>query len=500
MAFNTSTKKITERQLVKTIDSKINGKFTLEDETIIDRLLDGYGEVSIVEETASGDFVHFRGSVNFTTLFSTADKTLDSYALLLDFQEKLQLTSTEGLALMPEIIGYSFSKDGEKSASVVVNVRTKVYVNKIEEFVLVCGEEENYFTKKDTLTATSIGAFTKTSFNLTEEIKVSGGVDKVLLTTISPSLLNVKANKNFARVEGVAFVNILYIEGDKVNTLQKSIDFIEEVSCENLTEEMLAMGLLNTKSSLTSIKTDETENKLIVDIGIDCFVWGQTEERIEVITDAYSSEYNSVVTTSLVNAKTKCQVKYDTDRQNIIFDTTTKKRIDEIIMLGKPTLMLEQITESKDKVNVIGEISVGVIYKNYDADELLSSVLVSPFNLSFVNFDNPEDLKEKYVAAQLYSKCNMYKNKAGKELSVSVDFDAVITSSYENQCAYVSALEQKNKLENKNYSIKIVRPEKDSNVYDIAKSLGVSPDVLVMQNPKLEEGYREKVVVYVKSK
>jgi len=88
VAFNSSTKKIVTKSLIKTIETKVSGKFTLDDDKIIDRVLDGCGCVNIQEEMVSGDFLQFKGSVNFTTMFTYGDKSLDSETIIVEFQEK----------------------------------------------------------------------------------------------------------------------------------------------------------------------------------------------------------------------------------------------------------------------------------------------------------------------------------------------------------------------------------------------------------------------------
>ena len=123
-------------------------------------------------------------------------------------------------------------------------------------------------------------------------------------------------------------------------------------------------------------------------------------------------------------------------------------------------------------------------------------MLVNPFSLTVML---EKDEKPILFDAEVSAKCVSYKNKAGKDIGVTIDFDYKSITKSEDVCAYVTKIEEKNKLPEKNYSIKICKPEKGLSVFEIAKSLEISPDVLLAQNPGLEDGTLDKIVVYLKS-
>jgi len=84
-------------------------------------------------------------------------------------------------------------------------------------------------------------------------------------------------------------------------------------------------------------------------------------------------------------------------------------------------------------------------------------------------------------------------------VSLVVDFEGTISCESVLSEQLVSKIEKSEERAKKRSSIIVYKPKKDESLFNIAKTLRVSPDVLRLQNPQLEEGTTVgQVVVYTK--
>ena len=498
MAFNTSTKRIFHKNLLKTIESKVSGKVTIEEEKIIDKILDGYGLICITDQMASGEFIQFKGSVNFTAVFTQEDKSISSIKTILDFQEKTQVGGIDSFVLEPEIINYHIVKDSETTLTISLTIKTAVYGTMVEELQILSGNEDNFFTQNETIKINSVSSCAQSYFNISEELKPNVNMDKIVLSTVKTAINKVEANDNYATVDGSLYVNILYLDADNIRTMQKTLDFVQEVSMLNL-EKTHALDVKLFEAGVNVSKSsDGDDNNIIIDVKLGVNAWGYKEENVDVITDLFSTSVNTVVSANGFNSDKRSGFFTDSDRQTITIDMSNKKRMDEIIYIEDPKIIVDKVCVNKGKGEIVGSLEQRVIFKNYDSDEILSEIISEMFELSVnLQIDNETNLQINPIVK---ARVNSYKNKAGKDISQTIDFDVEYSILSEEQFAFVSKVEAKNVLQPKDYSIIIVNNDKYKSVYEMAKSLEVSPEVLLMQNPGIEDGSAEKIVVYLKNK
>ena len=496
MAFNSSTNKVATKRIVKVVETRTTAKFTIEDDRVIDRVLDGRGKCSIVNEEKIGESLQFDGTVYFSLLFLTGSNQFDSETLVIDFQEKTQVADAESVAILPEIKSYKFSKEGDKVISVVLDIETKIYGTTQDDIKAVVGEEDGYYAQSKILEIDKLVCTTNSSFVLNEDFDLPDAVAKVIYLDGRASLTKAISNDNFVTLVGNVVVDMVYLAQDNIKKIQKVIEFNQEVSCLNATSETVLDVMMSEKrvDVNTSINESGDRTACSLEVVLGVCLWGYSKMEINVITDVFSDKKTlNISATSFENTKS-LGMRFYSDRQNITIDMEDKKRIDEVIVLANPKVKVERATIDNSNAIVEGSLLIPVIFKNYDSEDVYSTILQTPYKLTWLV---DELLNAPMVNVEIVARCNSYKNKAGKDLSLTIDFDGMF-SIYETSIeSYISKIEEIGECPNNNYSIVIYKPEEKEGVFEIAKKLCISPDVLMAQNPQIEDGKEiSKVVIY----
>jgi len=495
VAFNSSTNKVATKGLVKVLETMVTGRLVIEDENIIDRTQGGVGRVSIISEDRVGDNIQISGSVNFSAIYTRGDKSISSGQIVLDFIERVDATGLENVVFVPTIKGYKTIKESDKSISVNVTIETRMYAVTSEEVGFLVGEEDGFYTATKQTKINRLVASSTANFSVSDTVNIAGG--KIVAINSNVIANKVTPYDNYALVEGSAMVDILTSVEDQIKHIQKAIDFSEEVPVLNLTSGAILDFNLFDKGLGYSEETGEgTSGNVIVDISVGMAVWAFEQAEVELMTDVFSDKKDVDLTYShFENVEIK-PAKISSDRKTLVIDLEDKKRMDEILFVGQAISKLSEVKSNDGVVTIAGVTTVPVTYKNYDSDDTLSALLSGEFELS-ADLDFIND--ETFVDVSLNSRVNSFKNKAGKDISIIVDYDYVISSVVHSSEQYVSKIDEVGDKVNCSSMVIVYKPKNNESVFDIAKALQVSPDVIRLQNPQVEDGNPiSQVVVYKK--
>lgn len=497
MAFNNSITKVAKKGLVKVVESKVNGRVSVSEEKVIEKTLDGMGSVSVLNDEKLGENIVFSGVARIMAYYLDGGKNINAEELSLDFNEKVVVGDVESTAFISTIKSIKVVKESEKSLGVTVIVETKIYGVLTEEVNVLGGEEEGFFAENKNINIDKLTAYTNTGFTVSNTLDDIKNKDSVLGVSSHLMVNRVVAFDNYVTVDGSVIIDYLVRAEDQIKKLQKSIDFTEEVPVLNMTPNTKLDYMVYSKGVLLSDGQEEGAS-LILDINIGVAIWGFVEETVNIISDAFSEDKLVSLTYSNLTHYDVMETKPFSEKKSLVVSQENKRRIDDIIFVKDCFISkINEIKQSDGAVDINGEVKILVVYKNYDADETFSEMLVSNFDLSIqTETISDNDGVEVIVKPRVTN----YKNKAGKELTVFLDFDGTISFSKENTEQYVLSMEIKEDLPKNRSSIVLYKPKNGESVFEIAKKLSVSPDVVLTQNPQLQDGEVSQIVVYRKLK
>ena len=491
MAFNNSTNKIATKRLIKKFDAKLSGRANTNDGKI-DRVLEGQGRVSVSACERVGDSFQVSGTVNADLFYLNTEKQLSCESIVLDFNEKVRVTAIDEAFVLPRVKSIKLSKESDSQIAVSVIVEFELFGVVYEEVEFVCGADEGCYTIEREVELSQLVASTNTNFSLTTPLEIAD-LTNVLSANVTTSVSNVIAHQNYAELEGSCVVDIWYQENEQLKKTQKNVDFSEEIPLLNC-QDGLVIDFAFYDRAVNVMREEK-----VIDINIGVALWAMEAYKVKVIEDAFSEREVLDFTIAEFDNINVEPVRNFSERKTVIVDTTNRKRVDEILFMGAVRAETDHATYSDVGVNIEGVITFPIIYKNYDNDDIISTILSAPFEIAVSTDIRDEHDIESFVCAEVCARVNSYKNKAGKEISMVVDFDGQVYCQTLKKEHYIERIEKKEQIMRKKSSIVVYRPNKNESVFNIAKELKISPDVLRAQNPQLEDGNEcEQVVVYTK--
>lgn len=491
MAFNSSANKVATKRLVKVIETKVTGRVSITDERVIQRALDGIGSAMITNDEKLGENVLISGVVNLDAYF-LGDNGLNSEQITIDFSERMTLGEVEACSFVSRVKSSKVTKESEKVLVANVVVETKVYGVLQDEVELLAGEEDGFYTEMKEVSINRLIASANTNFSTTTTLDDVGS-GKILSVQSTTAVNKLTPFDNYISLEGSVTLDYLVATEEQVKRLQKTVDFTEEVPVLNIASDAVVDYVVYDRCVLVNFGE---AGEQIADISIGLGVWGFMPTSVNLITDAFSDKSNVNLTYSSLEATNGRETKPFSERKTLVFLQENKKRMDEIVFVGAVSSDIQEVKYADGMVEVVGYTRAQVVYKNYDSDETLNGEVGETFNLSI-----PVEVKDGDVFAEisLNSRVANYKNKPGKDITLSVDYDGIVTTSSTTTEQFVSKLEVLEVLNANRSSIVVYKTKMGESAFEIAKKLNISPNILLAQNPQIADtGIPSQVVVYRK--
>lgn len=491
MAFNSSTSRVATKKLIKVVETSVTGRLVIEDENIIDKSQGGVGRVYIQSEDKIGDNTQLAGAVNFSVYYTLMDKSIASGNIQMEFVEKVALGGIENVAVVPTLKSYKIAKESEKSISVGAVVEIRIYGVVMEEVNILSGEESGFYAKTEKVSTSCLQASSVSTFTVSDVVDLPEG--KILSLSTHSSVNKITAYSNYALVDGCCVIDVLLSQGEQLRSIQKMVDFAEEVAVLNLEPEAKLNYFVTDKFlSYSTEDVEEKGSKLVVDSGVGVCIWAFSDTEIDVMADVFSDNKELELVYSHFESSSIQPMQAFSDRQTLVIDVDSKKRMDEILSLGTVTNKINEVKLLDGKAQISGVLNLPVMFKNYDSDEVGCVNLAQEFELvAPIEAQDGDYAVEAEVGQRVLS----MKNKAGKDISFVVDFDYTLSLVGHSTHQYVSQIEQLQEVSS-SASIIVYKPKAGEGVFEMAKALKVSPDVIRLQNPQIEDENLAQIVVF----
>lgn len=498
MAFSSSTKKVATTKLIKVVETKVNGHYSTEDSGAVDKVLDGYGLCIIEASEKFGDNFQVSGKVNFVSVYSDENKLLCSQNLVLDFNEKIAVGDADALFAKPILKNIKQTRETPSIVEVTATVELAIYGTTSETIVALNGGNDGYYEVSKQIDVEEVVSSGNSSFTVSEEYEINEDVTKLVSAEASMTISKVTPNENYVVVDGTITRDLVFMVGDIVKKSQRKTDFSQEVSLLNVTSTAVLDARFNLATNNVALTPNEEHTKTLVttDAVVQLALWGKEKTSMTVVEDIFGlnsdlkldySTFNNTKTENLFNLS---------DRVNALVDVQDKKRLDEIVTLGRTETVVEECNVVGGVATIAGVIKQMVIGKNYDNEEMYSFMLDCPFA---IQGPTPDAISDGTIYADVTARPISFKNKAGRDISLVYDIDALLhieTTEVESFLTNVTETELETKRE---HNIIIYNTEPTETLFEVAKKLKVAPDVILAQNPSLTDtAPLGKIVVYTK--
>lgn len=352
------------------------------------------GEVVIEEVRILDGKVNIKGALYFTLLYAGEDEMpvcdltgnipiSETVALGCDSTREDEITIHTSIDdLRGELI--NSRKFGVKA---VINMEVLAETIYDGEGAVEIEGDESIFKRKKSMDITRLILSKKDTLRVRDECKIPGTKDtigRILYDDVSLLEVETRVGEDKLTLSGEASLFIIYLSADETSQLnfhECVIPLSGEVNCGGCDETNVVQAEVGIHSREIEVKNDEDGEDRVIDVEIvlDLAIKAFGEERMELLTDFYST-------------RKECTPVFETSYfENLILKNKSKSRVNGKIQLDStnPPLQIWKVTGDvrvdekrvvEDGVEVEGIIDINVLYQSADNTvPLAASAGVLPF-------------------------------------------------------------------------------------------------------------------------
>ena len=483
-----------KRRLAKT-QAVVEARLLPQPNTVIARVLSITADSVIsASEVFTGE-ARYNGRVNFKVLFVDVDGRNHSMDYNADFSDKIEdgaITSEISPYISAAVLDTDivYVSAGEIKLASVVEIRLDADVS--EELKYLSSGGEGLYTHDDRveyshLTARGSGVSTmNASLNDVKIVSILLAEHKAVVTSRS-------AGVDIVRVEGNIISDVCgETEDGLLASYRVETPFSEEFGAGDARPSDLVIACASVSGSAKLESDGETSAvSLEYSLKVDYSVY--SDAGVDVIVDAFSVSNELLSTSESVNiCKNKLNVTV-TDR--VEGNVTLEVNVDNILAATALRLSVTNIVAGDGEALIEGIVSGNIIYYSAEANSKNSVAVELPFSLKLPveGLSEGDDVTGRGEVTAVTLKI-----RRGNEIDIRADIAAELEASGISTKCVITELNEGEARELPSSAISIHIAKTGETLWDVAKALGSTPELVMLQNPDLNLPLSggERIMVY----
>ena len=484
------------RKTVGCMQTVVEIKLPTADTGIASVLSVGAKSVVVNNEVVGKDIV-FNGVVDFQAVYRAESISAVDYSA--EFRDKFVTTETiDGeLILSSSIIDVTSSIVGGGIRVVaVVEVTIDQIVNENLSVLTAVDGDDIHISNNEMNYSTYIGKANE-KFDVNVDIELAG-VANVLMVTPMVSVYSVEPRENYLVVSGKVDLDICAQTGDNVNSLAtyyKNNDFSWEVAYDGINNNAIIQSIVNIVYNEVKVSTF-VENgvanlSVVVPVNYMGFVFKQNQ--LETIEDVYlEKNYLSITCENFRTIDCGGSISFKDNISGTATIQDTAPFIDDVLAVCTSNVVVASSRVEDGKLSVEGVANSTVAYYTKDTGEITAVQVEMPFSIE-KRVDYPQATIVTVALENISAR-----SKRGKEIEVSAELNIFVDLAQENSGVVITevVLGEEKKIDDCALQIYVVKP--NQTVWDIAKELSVSQELIMEQNESISLPLKagDKIVIY----
>ena len=466
-------------------------------EDVIDTIYSVGARSTIVSSETAGNEVSFTGLVDFQAMYESAGVSAVDYSA--EFKDKfISNNELSGEIILTSNVIDVTSNIVANGIRVVAIVETIIDEIKSKDVsVLTAVQGDRVFSSTTEMTYSTYVGKAVEKFEVTSDFSIASA-SKILMVTPNVCVKDIVAKDNYLTVSGLLSVSVCYQEGDaeaNIKTFDHCIDFSFDSAMDGIRDDSCVYSNIATLFNEIKVSTMLEENGASVDLYVPLMFAGYVfnSQTVEVVDDVYSQDnYLSVTSENFDTLQCAQAISFSDNIMGTASIVDTAPFIDEILGVSTNNIVLASSNIVGDKLAIEGIVNSTVLYYTKESNAITSVQVEMPFMV-----------EEKVNAEQssivsLCLKDVSARSRRGKEIEVSAELKVYsdLYCSRENSVITNVAIGDEKPQDDSSLYIYIVKP--GETIWDIAKNMNVSPDVILEQNPDVSLPLQpyEKLVIY----
>ncbi|MDE6474740.1 MAG: DUF3794 domain-containing protein [Clostridia bacterium] len=451
-------------------------------------------DAQITKVQALSKQIKISGRVSLKLVYLDGEGRLGSFDYISDFSE--DIADDAVIADMPCLVRASIVDSVSSISGAEIKVQTVVELSPtVVEIstVELLEEGEGALALRKEQDYQRYIATVNEELEVSEEYACGARVDDVLFYDSKVLVCNVDNDDEKLTVSGQLEISVIYSSEGVQATKNINLPFVQELAARG--ENLRACIVANIKDSRLIIEGNENDNtlKMIICISLQGFV--MQIEKTSAIVDLYSP------TNALqVSKETICF-----DRQNGVMRFEERisgsvavddgdEGIKNIISSVVTQNTLSNIVAMQDCILAEGILNTCVIYMS-EGGNIKCIQVELPYSLQF---DKEGVASGDVLCGSVIATDCSHKVKRDREVELTANIVLSVCSKTPIENVVIKSLEEGECLEVNSSAISVYLPSKGESIWQVAKTLGMSIESIMEQNPNLNDVMQgdERIVIY----
>lgn len=470
-------------------------------ESDVSKILSASATVSIDKYEALLGELSFEGEAYLNLVYSLENGEITSNKTCQNFSgkfENLGIDPSSLVKIIPNILEIQVENGTGNSIKVKLSVENTFSVMKNQEINVFESSDNDVFVKQ-----TQTPLLKHKSRNCANFVQNSVFETKIpvknLLSVSSGAIINkADALDGIVVFEGEVFTKILYSSNEdrpRLVCLSNKDMFREEVEDENASREdhVWAGAVALWKDIEENINSENKTIEISVPVKI-CYDLFETQ-TITATEDAFSTTHELNLTTeAFITTEIVGNESFDNKIDGSVSLDEQALRVDKILAVDGAYLTPLSQNYENGELSSEGLVHVNLVYLNDDEDSTNSVALEIPYSFKEkIASDAPLRIKTTSQIVEIDATV-----KRGKDIYVDGKIKTEAWLLKDAQKAIVSDAQLGDELEPRDGAVEIFFAQEGQTMWDVAKELKVSEEVLNTQNPDVVQpfGQNEKIVYF----
>ena len=439
----------------------------------------------------------YGGNVRFNVLFVSEDGRSNSIEYVADFSDKIEnpaISATlspwvDATVLDTEVVSL---RNDEIKLACVLEIKLCAVVTSDVNFISSGGE--GVYTHIDKVEYSRFitgGKAVIEQQNRIDKLKLK----RVLLVENSVALTSATAERDFIKVSGVIYS---HVTGETDEGLLSSYNietpFDEEIGAKDARSGDNVRAVVDV-SAQTREENDQ-EICLLFDYALEIRYAVFSVQAVTVVTDVFIPSHELIPTFSEENIFLQGNAVSICERvDGSVTIQNDMPLVDNIMATTAFNNVITNVIASENEGIIEGVISGNIIYYSAETDSKNSIEVELPYSIK-TEIDGIDESYSLYASGQI-SGLNL-KIRRGNEIDVRAEISLLVQPYKNFKQSFMTALTvgEERKLPTCAFSVHIAR-EKET-LWEVAKALGVTPELIMEQNPNLQLPLSggERIAVY----
>jgi|GEM_PF-792457 len=427
----------------------------------------------------------YSGRVNFKVIYTCTEGKNHSMDYNADFTDKMLCDGLKA-GMRPFVSAHILDTDivavdeREIKLACVVESAFDAVVEDSHSAIISLGE--GIYTHEAQVEHTRHVSQTSAPFTLSDTVNLKGA--NILLSEARVVTTTRTASFDSIIIEGNVLCDLTCeLEDGMIYSIQHTTPFKEEIPCNEVRDNHLILASVNLSRHSVTVESSDDKHSALLEFSLESHVKAFVAHAQTVVIDAFSVTHDlSLIGEEITLTQNKHNSTFSDRVEGAVTLDVAMPVADQILAVTGSKLNIASATASEGRITYEGIVSGNIIYYSAESDVKHSVAVELPFSIG-VNqaaAGEGDSVLAKGIVTSMHARI-----MRGNEIQIKADIDVEILVNSATQCYIVKEVTEGEEriLPTSAFSVHIAK--EGEKLWDIAKSLGLTPESVLEQNATL---------------